>query len=88
MQTINPSAAALLIIPFLLILYFIPVLIAVTRGKAHGMFGLVMTNLFVGWTVLGWFAALIWASSGITKHEQDIERLRHEALLKAIGGKS
>ncbi len=41
-------------------LYFIPAIVARTREVEH--FGVIfLVNIFFGWTVLGWFAALIWA---------------------------
>ncbi len=40
-------------------LYFLPTLIAAHRG--HGVAGIVLLNLFFGWTVFGWLAMLVWA---------------------------
>ena len=42
------------------------------------MFGVVMANLVLGWTVLGWLGALLCACSGHT--EGDILRLHTELL--------
>lgn len=44
----------------LLIIYFIPSFIASYRKKknANAVF---LTNLFFGWTLLGWVIALIWS---------------------------
>jgi hypothetical protein len=50
-------------IPFffcLLALYFLPSLIASGRGL-HQRGGIIVLNLFLGWTFIGWFVALIWA---------------------------
>ena len=44
----------------LIVLYFLPALIASVRHANSG--GLIfLLNLFAGWTVVGWFAALVWA---------------------------
>jgi len=43
-----------------LTLYFLPSLIAAIRRANHG-FAIGLLNLLLGWTVIGWFAALIWA---------------------------
>lgn len=40
-------------------LYFLPTLIAAHRG--HDVAGILLLNLFLGWTVLGWLAMLVWA---------------------------
>lgn len=47
-------------------LYFTPAIIAAVRShQSENAIGLL--NFFLGWTVLGWLVALIWASSSITK---------------------
>jgi hypothetical protein len=46
-----------------LLIYFIPTLVSGARGcKAHG--GIVVVNIFLGWTFIGWVVALAWAASG------------------------
>jgi hypothetical protein len=43
------------------LLYFLPTII----GRHHAdAFGIFIVNLLFGWTVIGWFIALIWACSG------------------------
>jgi len=42
------------------IVYLIPSLIAI--GKKYST-GIVILNIFLGWTLLGWLGALIWAVS-------------------------
>lgn len=46
-------------------LYFLPGIIASRRG-ASSTTGIVLLNILLGWTVLGWIASLIWAVSGET----------------------
>ena len=43
----------------LAILYFLPTIVASHRG--HGVAGILLLNLFFGWTVIIWFALLLWA---------------------------
>jgi hypothetical protein len=60
----------------LAIIYFAPTLIAVLRGvRAPG--AVIAINIFLGWTLLGWIAALVWSLGGSTHKgaEQDAERL-------------
>jgi hypothetical protein len=45
--------------PFLM--YFLPTIIAIVRGK-RDVVGILLLNMFLGWTVIGWFIALIWAA--------------------------
>jgi hypothetical protein len=44
----------------LIAMYFLPTLIASARNL-HSRIGILMVNLFLGWTFVGWVAALIWA---------------------------
>ena len=40
-------------------MFFLPTIIAVARG--HNALAIFLLNFFFGWTVIGWFWALIWA---------------------------
>ena len=44
-------------------LYLLPSLIADSRGH-ESKFGIFLVNLFFGWSVIGWFVALVLAFSG------------------------
>jgi hypothetical protein len=46
----------------LMVLYFLPAVIAMTRGHTSAG-GIFIINLFLGWTLLGWVCALAWAAS-------------------------
>jgi Superinfection immunity protein len=41
-------------------LYFLPALIGLLRGH-HNFMSLLMLNLFLGWTFIGWVGALVWS---------------------------
>lgn len=43
----------------MLVLYFLPTLLGV-GFSVEGLGKLFLTNLLIAWTVLGWFACLIW----------------------------
>ncbi len=43
----------------LALLYFLPTILAAQRG--HRVTGILLLNLFFGWTGIGWFALLLWA---------------------------
>ena len=44
------------------IIYFFPVIVAASKNRSNTS-AIVVTNLFLGWTVIGWVIALIWATT-------------------------
>ena len=50
----------ILVVPFLFALYFLPVVIAIARRHPNTL-GIVLLDLFLGWTLLGWIGALVWS---------------------------
>jgi hypothetical protein len=40
-------------------MFFLPTIIAVSRN--HNALAIFLLNFFLGWTVIGWFWALIWS---------------------------
>ena len=48
------------ILAIILAIYFVPSIIASVRHAKHSD-GIVALNFFLGWTILGWLAAMIWA---------------------------
>ncbi len=50
----------IILLLFVLAFYFIPTSIAMQR-ETKNLGAIVMINLFFGWTILGWIAALLWA---------------------------
>lgn len=65
----------LLIIGFSPILYFGPAIIAWWR-KHPSLPGIMVLNLFLGWTGIGWVGALVWA---ILKPEAPVRRLSDDS---------
>jgi hypothetical protein len=45
------------------VVHFVPTIIAVRR-QSKNRIGVFLLNLLLGWTIIGWFAALVWALSG------------------------
>ena len=56
------AAVGLMLIGFALILYFIPTMVVMANHHTHAA-GVFLLNLLLGWTLLGWVAALVWAVS-------------------------
>jgi len=48
------------------IAYFFPTVIAIHRDHPNRV-AICLLNLFFGWTVIGWFGALIWSVLAIDK---------------------
>jgi len=70
----SSGAPEILIIIFFIVglfLYFIPAFIG--RNKRDSM-GITLLNIFLGWSVLGWIGALIWA---ITSERKDAPLIYH-----------
>jgi hypothetical protein len=43
-----------------LALYFLPTIIALAR-RAHNTLGIILVNIFAGWTFIGWVITLVWS---------------------------
>ena len=43
-----------------LVMYFLPTIVAAARSK-RDVLAIFLLNLFLGWSVIGWIVALIWA---------------------------
>ena len=47
-------------------LYFLPTIVAVSRKVPH-IGSIVVINLFLGWTFIGWVVALVWSFTAIDR---------------------
>jgi len=54
------SAFFLHFLGFGFVMYFLPSIIAFARSKRDTA-AIVLLNFFLGWTVIGWVVALVWA---------------------------
>jgi len=63
----------------LIVLYFIPTAVAQYR-KSVNMTTVVLVNIFLGWTVIGWIVALIIAFAG----DSGAQVQRHKELIDAL----
>jgi Superinfection immunity protein len=46
---------------FWFVMYFLPTLIALARSKRDTT-AILLLNFFLGWTMIGWVVALVWAA--------------------------
>lgn len=69
-------------VPLILLAYFAPVLIALVRGHRFSA-AIGAVNLLLGWTVVGWIVALVWAvNKDITELNQVRYTLENYSLLE------
>lgn len=54
---------AILVLIIYLVIYFIPSF-AASKRKHKSAGAIFLTNLFFGWTIIGWIIAFIWAFTG------------------------
>ena len=55
---------ALFFLPFFgfgFVMYFLPTIIAALKSKRDTV-AILLLNLFLGWSVIGWIVALVWAA--------------------------
>ena len=62
----------MLTLAFSVLLYFLPAIIGRHKRDAAGIF---LVNLLLGWTVIGWIIALIWACTS-----EDYSQVRHVGM--------
>lgn len=54
----------------ILCLYFVPTFTAAMR-RHRSVMAIIVVNLVLGWTFIGWFFALIWSLTGNTERKGD-----------------
>jgi hypothetical protein len=59
------------------LLYFVPTVVAKWRHIKTPQ-GPILLNIFLGWTVLGWIGALIWAACAPVAPRSTIARQPHD----------
>jgi hypothetical protein len=55
-----------------LTLYMLPAGIGIIRGRSNAM-AIFVLNLFLGWTLIGWVIALVWAVADDNKKTAPIQ---------------
>ena len=53
-----------------LAIYFVPVIVAYIR-KHNNTIPITIMTIFIGWTFLGWLAALLWALNSDVQEEEN-----------------
>lgn len=55
-----PAALFFPFFGFGFVMYFLPSIVALARSK-RDLAGIIVLNFFLGWTMIGWVVALVWA---------------------------
>ncbi|CDY76203.1 ABC-type Mn2+/Zn2+ transport systems, permease components [Caballeronia glathei] len=64
------------------ILYLTPAIIADMRAREDA-FALTIVNVLLGWTIVGWFAALVWARHPVSeKRLSNVARRTRRAIAR------
>jgi hypothetical protein len=66
MIPVIPGTPEIMIASLALVIYLTPTAIAGNRGHKNG-WSILALNVLLGWTFLGWVAALIWSLTGNTE---------------------
>jgi hypothetical protein len=59
----SDGSAGLILLILVAIPYFIPSIVAISRGM-HNKGSVIVVNVFLGWTLIGWVVALAMACGG------------------------
>ncbi|WP_256807780.1 superinfection immunity protein [Bradyrhizobium sp. Bra64] len=68
MENGGSAFLGLMIIGLVIAAYFMPAIVASNRGHQNTA-AIVVLNIFLGWTLLGWVVALVWAFTEVRKKE-------------------
>lgn len=66
MSSGSSPVAGFFLLAIAFIVYFLPTFIASRRNHPNGT-SIFLLDLFLGWTFIGWLAALIWSASAINR---------------------
>lgn len=58
------TLGTLIIVLVLVVVHFLPSIIAFRRGH-HNRIAILVLNILLGWTFIGWVVALVWACTAI-----------------------
>lgn len=62
----HSDGAVLLFVIVSLAIYFVPAIVAFSR-QHHQKAAILVLNLFLGWSGLGWIVALVWSFTAVQK---------------------
>lgn len=69
----------------LLLIYFVPTIVALSRGHSSTA-AIIVVNVFLGWTFVGWVGALAWAAAHFTPKPLPVLDLKYYPRLPPRSG--
>ena len=75
-------SGAVALVALVIFVYFLPTIVSVKR-KAHHDAAIVLLNILLGWTLVFWVAALLWAMSDETEKEAATRRKAMRKMAEA-----
>jgi hypothetical protein len=84
----DTEAFAMILLLAGLLVYLLPMVIVALRdvqGGAAG--GIALINLFLGWTLIGWLVAFVWAFGAEGRVKRDRLRANQAAILAALANR-
>lgn len=70
MEYVWSAIAILMMLAVGAVVYFLPMMVAIGR-RHHQVGAIIILNLLLGWTLLGWIGALVWAATQVRRRKQD-----------------
>lgn len=78
MDPVSVASLSFTVLILMFAFYFLPSIIAMFRGHKN-IAGIIILNLFLGWTMIGWLGALIW--SVLSQKEPEVRYIEREVPL-------
>ena len=69
----NDEVTGMIYLVVVIFIYMIPTVIAYDRSH-HQFAAILLTNVLLGWTFLGWVIALIWSATAVQKKVQEAQK--------------
>ncbi|MCI5150757.1 MAG: superinfection immunity protein [Candidatus Electrothrix sp. MAN1_4] len=54
------------------VIYSLPSIIAYKRNH-HNALAIFLSNLFLGWTIIGWIVSIIWSGTAVKDKKESLE---------------
>ena len=69
----NDEISGIVSLIVVIFIYMIPTVVAYDRSH-HQFAAILLTNVLLGWTFIGWVIALIWSATAVHKKVQEAQK--------------
>jgi hypothetical protein len=83
-SSIKEVIASLVVFGVIAVFYFFPTIVALLRDH-HKLSAIAVLNFLLGWTFLGWVAALVWACAAVRPFSEQLHSQTATVLTEASG---